>query len=118
MLEGREAEAAAVAARLRAFQAQPVRMARMYTHGMEPLQQQAGRHISPVHPLPLSTIEMRSPARNVMASDYTASHLAIYTINGEMGLLRSSGEGYTARRTACGVKVKVRWSYQHSYVKE
>jgi len=37
MLEGREAEAAAVAARLRAFQAQPVRMARLYTHGMEPL---------------------------------------------------------------------------------
>jgi len=42
-----------------------------------------------------------------MASDYTASHLAIYTINGEMDLLHSSGEGYTARRTACGVKVKV-----------
>ena len=42
-----------------------------------------------------------------MVSDYTASHLAIYTINAEMDLLRSSGEGYTARRTACGFKVKV-----------
>src|SRR5438132_911743 len=37
MLEGREAEAAAVAARLKAFQAHPVRMARLYTHGGEPL---------------------------------------------------------------------------------
>jgi acetyl esterase/lipase len=42
-----------------------------------------------------------------MASDYTASHLAIYIINCEIDLLRSSGEGYTAQRTASGVKVKV-----------
>ena len=37
MLEGREAEAAAVAARLKAFQAHPASMARLYTHGVEPL---------------------------------------------------------------------------------
>jgi len=37
MLEGREAEAAAVAARLKAFQANPVRMARLYADGAEPL---------------------------------------------------------------------------------
>ena len=42
-----------------------------------------------------------------MASDYTASHLAISTINCEMDLLRRSGERYDAQRTASGVKVKV-----------
>jgi hypothetical protein len=42
-----------------------------------------------------------------MASDYTASHLAIYIINYEVDLLRSSGEAYAAQRTASGVKGKV-----------
>jgi acetyl esterase/lipase len=42
-----------------------------------------------------------------MASDYTASHLAIYIINCEMDLSRSSGEAYAAQLTASGVKVKV-----------
>ena len=41
-----------------------------------------------------------------MASDYTASHLAISIINCEMDL-RSSGEAYAAQLTASGVKVKV-----------
>jgi len=57
---------------------------------MEPLQQQADRHISSVHPLPLSTIEARARARNVMAADYTAFPMAISSINCEMDRLRSS----------------------------
>ncbi len=67
---------------------------------LEPLQQQAGRAISPVHPLPLSTIEARSPTRKVLAADATASHLAIYSIHGEGDRLRSSGEAYAAESMA------------------
>jgi hypothetical protein len=42
-----------------------------------------------------------------MASDDTASHLAISIINCEMDLLRSAGEAYAAQLTASGVKAKV-----------
>ena len=45
-----------------------------------------------------------------MASDYTASHLAISIINCEMDLLRSSGEAYAVQLTASDVKVKVELS--------
>jgi hypothetical protein len=41
-----------------------------------------------------------------MASDDTASHLAICLVNGEMGLLHSAGEAYATQPTASDVKVK------------
>ena len=84
-----------------------------YPHCIEPLQQHPGRHISVVHPPPLSTREARAPARNVLASDYTASHLAISMINGEMDLLHSAGEAYAAQLTAWGVKVELSEGAQH-----
>ena len=72
-------------------------------HRMESLQQ-AGRQISLVHPPPLSTIEARSVARTVLASDYIASCLAIFATNCEMDLVRGSGEAYAAQLTVPGIK--------------
>jgi hypothetical protein len=48
-----------------------------------------------------------------MASDYTASHLAISAVNCVMNFLRRSGKAYAAQLTASGVKVKLIEEGQH-----